>query len=57
MTKTKTIQHEYGESEICEVNECKNPVQLTVSQNGASKQRRVCNQCVLFAMLIMGAEE
>jgi len=45
------------ESEICEVNECENPAQVTVSQKGTSKQRRICNQCVLFAMLIMGAEE
>jgi len=33
------------ETEICEINECENPVQVVVTQEGTSKQRRVCHEC------------
>jgi len=45
------------ETGICEVNECENPVQVTVSQEGTSKQRRVCHECVMIVMSMMETEE
>jgi len=46
-----------GESKICEVDECENQVQVTVTQETASKQRNVCHECVMTVMLMMKAEE
>jgi len=43
--------------EICEVDECENQVQVTVTQETASKQRNVCHECVMIVMLMMKAEE
>jgi hypothetical protein len=40
-------------TEICEVNECENPVQVTVSQEGTNKEKRVCHGCVMTAMSMM----
>ncbi len=45
------------ETEICEVNECENQVQVTVSQEGTSKQRRVCHECVMIVMSMMETNE
>lgn len=41
------------ETEICEVNECENPVQAVVSQEGTNKQKRVCHECVMNALTTM----
>lgn len=45
------------EPEICELNECENPVQVTVSQEGTNKQKYVCHECVMIALGIMEPDE
>jgi hypothetical protein len=44
-------------SDKCEIDECENPVQATVSQEGTSKQKRVCHGCVMVAMSMMETDE
>jgi hypothetical protein len=46
-----------NETEVCEVSECENPVQVTVSQEETSKQRDVCHECVMIAMSMMETDE
>ncbi len=45
------------ETEICELNGCENPAQVTVSQEGANMQKCVCHECVMIALSMMDTDE
>jgi len=45
------------ETEICELNRCENPAQVTVSQEGTNMQKCVCHECVMIALSMMDTDE
>jgi len=45
------------ETEICELNGCETPAQVTVSQEGANMQKCVCHECVMIALSMMDTDE